>query len=409
MQRTFQLECHDFVRLSARSRFSSFIRPLLLLGAFAFGCDGKPQAAKPPPTDVEIVAVQQADVPVYGRWVGTLVGYVNADIRGQVTGYLLSQDYQEGEFVHKRDLLFQIDPRPFKAALDQAKGRLGQAKAQLGKTDLDVKRYTPLAANGAVSKEDLDNAVQANLSAQADVEAAEAAVELAQVNLDFTRVVSPIDGIAGLVNAQVGDLVGPAGPLLTTVSTVDPIKAIFTVSEQEYINFRHEHPGAQREAALRKLKLELILADGSTYPQTGKWGATQREVGIETGALQIQGIFPNPDNFLRPGQFARVQTQLSMRKGALVVPQRAVAQVQGADQVDVVDSQNKVHVVPVEVGERIGLNCVIEKGLKPNDRVVVEGVQKVREGMEVNPRLAQVTEASTKPATTKPATMEQKE
>jgi membrane fusion protein (multidrug efflux system) len=207
----------------------------------------------------------------------------------------------------------------------------------------------------------------------------------------------------------VGDLVGPAGPLLTTVSTVDPIKAIFTVSEQEYIHFHEQHPGAQREEALRKLKLELILADGSTYPEIGKWGATQREVGIETGALQVQGIFPNPGNFLRPGQFARVQAQLSVRKGALLVPQRAVAQVQGADQVDVVDSQNKVHVVPVQLGERTGLNIVIEKGLKPNDRVVVEGVQKVREGMEVNPHQAQVTEASTKPATTNPAIGEQKE
>src|SRR5258708_6072526 len=203
MERTFIQQCDDFVRLSTRSRFSSFIPPLLLLGAIAIGCDGKQQATKAPPPDVEIVAVQQADVPVYGRWVGTLVGYVNADIRGQVTGYLLSQDYREGDLVHKGDLLFQIDPRPFKAALDEAKGRRGQAKAQMGKTQLDVNRYTPLAAHGAVSKEDLDNAVQANLSAQADVEAAEAAVELAQVNLDFTRVVSPIDGIAGPVNAQV--------------------------------------------------------------------------------------------------------------------------------------------------------------------------------------------------------------
>jgi membrane fusion protein (multidrug efflux system) len=409
MERIFKPERHAFARLSTRSRFSSFIPKLLLLGVFTFGCDGKKQAAKPPPTDVEVIAVQQADVPVYGRWVGTLVGYVNADIRGQVTGYLLSQDYREGDLVHKGDLLFQIDPRPFKAALDQAKGRLGQAKAQLGKTQLDVNRYTPLAAHGAVSKEDLDNAVQANLSAKADVEAADAAVELAQVNLDFTRVISPIDGIAGLVQAQVGDLVGPAGPLLTTVSTVDPIKAIFTVSEQEYIHFHEQHPGAQREEALRKLKLELILADGSTYPQIGKWGATQREVGIETGALQVQGIFPNPGNFLRPGQFARVQTQLSVRKDALLVPQRAIGQVQGADEVDVVDIQNKVHVVPVQVGERTGLNVVIEKGLKLGDRVVVEGVQKVREGMEVNPHQAQVTEASTKPATTNPGIVEQKE
>jgi membrane fusion protein (multidrug efflux system) len=388
----------DFGQATARSRFSSLIRPFLLLGAFAIGCDRNQQAAKPPP-DVEVLAVQQADVPVYGRWVGTLVGYVNADIRAQVTGYLVLQDYQEGEFVKTGHRLFQIDPRPFKAALDQAKGKLGQAKAQQGKTQLDVNRYTPLAAKGAVSKEDLDNAVQANLSAKADVEAAEAAVELAQVNLDFTKVASPIDGIAGLVNAQVGDLVGPTGPLLTTVSTVDPIKVIFTVSEQQYINFHHQHPGAQREVALRKLRLELILADGSIYPEIGRWGATQREVGIDTGSLQVQGIFANPGNFLRPGQFARVQTQLSVRTGALLVPQRAVAQVQGAYQVYVVDSQHKVHVVPVEVGERTGLNWVIEKGLKLGDTVVVEGLQKVREGVEVNPRPAQATAPSTNPAT----------
>lgn len=391
-------ERNDPTQLSAPFGFSWFVSSLLLLGTVAIGCNGKQQAAKSPPPDVEVAPVEQADVPIYGRWVGTLVGYVNADIRAQVSGYLLSQDYQEGKFVQKGALLFQIDPRPFKAALDQAKGKLGQAKAQLGKTQLDVKRYTPLAANGAVSKEDLDNAVQANLAAQADVEAAEAAVEQAQVNFDFTRVVSPIDGIAGLVNAQVGDLVGPTGPLLTTVSTINPIKVIYTVSEQEYIGFRREHPGAQREEALEKLQLQLILADGSVYPQTGRWAATQREVGIETGSLQVQGLFPNPGNFLRPGQFARVQAQMSMRKGALLVPQRAVGQVQGGYQVDVVDGQNKVHVMPVDVGERVGLNWVIEKGLKLGDRVIVEGLQKVREGTEVNPRPAEVTAASTKPA-----------
>ena len=399
MERTLNRERYDSVQLPARCRFSWFIRPLLLLGALTSGCDDKQQAAAPPPPDVDVVAVQQADVPVYGRWVGTLVGYVNADIRGQVVGYLLSQDYQEGSFVHKGDLLFQIDPRPFKAALDQAKGKLGQTKAQLGKTQLDVKRYTPLAANGAISKEDLDNAVQANLAAQADVEAAEAAVEQAQINLDFTRVVSPIDGIAGLVNAQVGDLVGPSGPLLTVVSTVDPIKAIYTVSDQEYIGFRHDHPDPVELAQARaNMKLELVLADGSIYPLAGKWGATQREVGIETGSLQIEGLFPNPGNFLRPGQFARVQAQMSVHKGALLVPQRAVAQTQGSDQVEVVDDQNKGHIVPVQAGETVGLNRVIEKGLKPGDSVVVEGLQKVREGTEVNPGPGKITEAATKPA-----------
>jgi len=403
MERRFNQGSYDLVGLPRRSLFSWFIPPLLLVGAFASGCDDKPQAAAPPPPDVDVVAVQQADVPVYGRWVGTLVGYVNADIRGQVVGYLLSQDYQEGSFVHKGDLLFQIDPRPFKAALDQAKGKLGQTKAQLGKTQLDVRRYTPLAANGAISKEDLDNAVQANLAAQADVEAAEAAVEQAQINLDFTRVVSPIDGIAGLVNAQVGDLVGPSGPLLTAVSTVDPIKAIFTVSDQEYIAFRRDHPDpAELAEARANLKLQLVLADGSIYPLPGKWGATQREVGIETGSLQIEGLFPNPGNFLRPGQFARVRGQLSVRKNALLVPQRAVAQVQGADQVDVVDGQNKVHIVPVEVGDVVGLNWVIEKGLKPGDRVIVEGLQKVHEAMVVNPRPVPAAGASTKPAAVGP-------
>jgi RND family efflux transporter MFP subunit len=351
--------------------------------------------------DVEVVPVAQKDVPIYGEWIGTLDGLVNADVRAQVTGYLQRQVYQEGSFVRKGQLLFQIDPRPFQAALDQAEGQLAQAKAALanavavqGRTDLDVKRYTPLAQEQAASQQDLDNAVQNNLAAIATVETAkaqiktsEAAVETARINLEFTRLIAPIDGIAGQAQLQVGALVSPGSGPVTAVSTVEPIKVYFTVGEAQYLAWRGRFPTeTSRAAADKTLGLQLILADGSTYGHEGKFFFADRQVNVGTGAIRIAGLFPNPGNILRPGGYAKVRAVINQQRGALLVPQRAVSEVQGAYQVAVVDADNKVNIRTVTVGDRVGGMWVIGSGLNPGERVVAEGVQKVRSGVKVNPK-----------------------
>jgi RND family efflux transporter MFP subunit len=369
---------------------------------FAASCSknmsGTPQGNPP---DVEVVQVQQQDVPIYGEWIGTLDGLVNADVRAQVTGYLLRQGYQEGAFVKKGQLLFEIDPRPFQAALDQAAGQLAQAKALLanaqavqGRTQLDVERYTPLAKEQAASQQDLDNAVQNNLAAKATVATAEAqiktdeaAVETARINLDFTRLVAPIDGIAGQAQLQVGALVTLSSGPVTSVSTVDPIKVYFTVSEPQYLAWRKRFPTeATRQAADKNLRLELILADGSTYPREGSFYFADRQVDVGTGAIRIAGLFPNPANILRPGGYGKVRAVIRQQQGALLVPQRAVSELQGGYQVAVVDADNKVNIRTVTVGDRIGTQWVIADGLKPGEKVVAEGVQKVRPGAQVNPK-----------------------
>ncbi len=351
--------------------------------------------------DVEVVQVEQKDVPIFSEWIGTLDGLVNADVRAQVTGYLLRQGYQEGAFVNKGQLLFEIDPRPFQAVLDQAEGQLAQAKAQLAnaeavqrRTELDVNRYTPLAKEEAASQQDLDNAVQNNLAAkatvataQAQIQTAQAAVETAQINLDFTRLIAPIDGIAGQAQLQVGALVNPSSGPVTSVSTVDPIKVYFTVSEQEYLAWRKRFPtDATREAADKNLHLELILADGSIYPHEGTFYFADRQVDPNTGAIRLAGLFPNPGNILRPGGYGRIRTATRTQQGALLVPQRAVSELQGGYQVAVVDGENKVSIQTVQVGDRVGSEWIIADGLKPGERVVAEGVQKVRPGMQVNPK-----------------------
>jgi RND family efflux transporter MFP subunit len=358
--------------------------------------------AKPDsPLDVEVVQVEQKDVPIFGEWIGTLDGFTNADVRAQVTGYLLKQGYQEGAFVRKGQLLFEIDPRPFQAALDQAQGQLAQAKAQLandvavqGRTQLDVEKYEPLAKEQAASQQDLDNAVQNNLAAKATVQTAEAqiktaeaAVETARINLEFTRLVAPIDGIAGQAQLQVGALVNQGSGPVTSVSTVDPIKVFFTVGEPQYLAWRQRFPteGAQ-QTAIENLRLELILADGSTYVHPGKYFFADRQVNESTGAIRIAGLFPNPGNILRPGGYGKVRAVVRIQQGALLVPQRAVSELQGGYQVATVDSDNKVNIQPVKVGDRIGNQWVIAEGLKPGERVVAEGVQKVRPGLQVNPR-----------------------
>lgn len=365
-----------------RSGLLLFVAAVLI---FFAGCKPKSGAAPPPPL-VEVVSVTQADVPIYHEWIGSLDGLVNAQIRAQVTGYLMAQNYREGDPIKKGELLFEIDPRPFQAALDQAKGLLAQAEARRGKTELDVQRFAPLVKLKAVSQEEYDDAVQADLEAKAAVVSAKAQVEQAQLNLDFTRITSPIDGFAGIAKAQIGDLVGPGTGELTTVSTIDPIKAYYNVTEQAYINFTRRFPTeGERYQQLQLLEIELILADGSVYPLQGRIYAPDRNIGLTTGALRLEARFPNPNYALRPGQFVRVRVKFDLKHDALLVPQRAVSELQGSFQVSVVDADNKVHVQPVRVGERSGSQWIIEEGLRAGQRVVVEGLQKVREGTSVTP------------------------
>lgn len=363
--------------------------------------------------DVEVAQAEARDVPIVREWIGTLDGRVNAEIRAQVSGYLLRQTYREGSFVRKGQLLFEIDPRPFQAALDQAKGMLAQAegnlqqangnlaqsKARLGKAELDVKRYTPLVKTKAISQEEMDNAAQSDIEMRAGVEASEAAIEAAKASiaaakasvedaalkLGFTRIASPIDGIAGLATVQVGDLVSPTSGVLTMVSTVDPIKAYFTVSEQEYLQSHREiESGGSGGGWVNKF--ELVLADGSVYPRKGAFFMADRQVDVGTGSLRFAALFPNPGNVLRPGQYGRVRATLGVRKGAVLVPQRAVSELQGSYQVAVVDASNKVAMRNVRVGERIGTSWIVQDGVQAGERVVVEGLLKIRNGVVVNPK-----------------------
>jgi RND family efflux transporter MFP subunit len=359
------------------------------------------QGAQQNAADVEVVQVAKEDIPIYSEWIGTFDGLVNADVRAQVTGYLLKQGYQEGSFVKAGQLLFEIDPRPFQAALDQANGQLAQAQAALAnakavqrRTELDVERYKPLAEQQAASQQDLDNSVQNNLAAIATIETAkaqiktyEAAVETAKINLDFTRLIAPIDGIAGQAQLQVGALVTPGSGIVTSVSTVNPIKVYFTVGEPQYLAWRKRFPTeSSRAEADKGLKLQLILADGSTYPEPGKFYFADRQVNESTGSIRIAGLFPNPNNVLRPGGYAKVRAVIRTQPGALLVPQRAVSELQGGYQVAVVDAGNKVDVRTVAVGDRVDNRWIITSGLNAGDRVVVEGVQRMRTGAHVNPK-----------------------
>jgi len=394
------------------------IWPTIVIGVVLLvngGC-GKSEPSQARPPEVEVVRVEQKDVPIWKEWIGILDGLWNAQIRPQVTGYLLRQTYTDGAFVKKDQLMFEIDPRTFQAALDQAKGQLANAESQVAtaqanqvKAQNDVNRFTPLAKEQAIPQQDLDTAIQVNLAAKAQVDAAKAQVEAAkaqvataQLNLGWTKVVSLIDGVAGIAQAQLGDLVTPS-TLLTTVSTVDPIKIYFPVSEREYLDYVKEHPEAtttnQPGQEKRQLTLQMILANGLVYPHPGQTTLADRQVDVKTGTLRIQGLFPNPGNVLRPGQYARVRTIIATRRGALLVPQKAVSELQGNYQVAVVGSDNKVQIRPVKVGERAGTDWIIEQGLKPGERVVAEGVQKVRGGLTVNPKpLTTTAEAQPAPA-----------
>jgi membrane fusion protein (multidrug efflux system) len=344
------------------------------------GCQSPNAAAPQPPADVEVAAVVQKDVPIYGEWVATLDGYVNAQIQPQVTGYIVQQSYKEGSFVRKGQILFQIDPRPFQAVLDQAKAQLAQSQAQLGKTQLDVDRDTPLAKERAIAQSQLDNDIQANLAARAAVKSAEAQVEQAELNLEFTHVTSLVDGIAGIAQVQIGNLVNPTA-ILTSVSQVNPIKAYFPISEQEYMHYADRiNSHNQQEVPSDAPPFDLLLADGSIYPHKGTLLLTDRQVDVTTGSIRLVCAFPNPKNILRPGQFGRIRAAGEVRSGALLVPQRSVTELQGSYQVAVVGNDNMVSIRPVKVGERVDALWVLESGVKPGELVIVEGLQKVRDG-----------------------------
>jgi len=406
----------------AKTIAATLVAGAALLSSVA--CTSKTTAASgaPPLQDVEIAVVQQKDIPIERTWIGTLDGMVNAAVKAQVSGNLLTQNYAEGSFVHKGQLLFEIDPRPLQAATDQAEGQLAQAKAQLlqaqsgllqaraqlksseanqHKAQLDEDRYIPLAQQQAITRQDMDNALQNNESqkaqvaaaqaqvetAQAQIEAAKAAVtaaaaavETAKVNLGFTKLVSPIDGVVGAATTQVGNLVSPSSSAVTTVSTLDPIKATFTASEQEYLSL------TRRDSGMSNLQLELILSDGTVHPYKGRFSFADRQVNPSTGAIQLTGLFPNPGNKLRPGQYAKVHTSVGTHAGALTVPQRAVNEIQGNYSVAVVDPNNAIRFAVVKVGDRLGSDWVVEDGLKPGERVVTDGLFKIGPGMHVNPK-----------------------
>lgn len=365
----------------------------LFLGAVAIqiassGCSQPQAASRPSPPVVEVATVIQKNVPLYGNWIATLQGYVNAQIQPHVTGYLIKQDYREGSFVRKDSVLFEIDPRPFQAVVDQAKAQLAQAQAQLGNAALNVKRDIPEAKAHAIPQSQLDNDTQAKLAANASVEAARAALEQAQLNLGYTKVRSLVRGIAGIAQIQVGNLVTPS-TVLTAVSQVNPIKAYFPISGIEYLEIADRvNPGTINLLSSRnRIPLQLMLSNGKTYRYKGRILFADRQADVQTGTIQIVGAFPNPRSILRPGQTGRVSTITEFMEGALLVPQRAVSQLQGGYEVAVVGPDNKVSIRPVQVGPQVGTLWVITQGLNPGERVVAEGTEKMRPGIKVTPEL----------------------
>ncbi|MBW8875470.1 MAG: efflux RND transporter periplasmic adaptor subunit [Acidobacteria bacterium] len=353
----------------------------------AAGCAGKKDtpAPPPPPAAVVVAPVVQRDVPVYKEWIGTTDGNVNAEIRPKVDGYLLRRVYTEGSFVRQGQLLFEIDPRQSQAQLQQVQADLEQAKAQLAKAHQDVVRFQPLVAQKAISQQELDNALSAERAAKAAADAREAAVHQARLTSGWARVTSPIGGIAGIAQQQVGNLVSPT-TVLTTVSQVDPIRVLYPLSEQEYLHLQER---LQKEPAVaREDNLELVLADGSVFPHKGRVLFEGRQVDVKTGTISTVALFPNPGNLLRPGQYAKVRGVTELKKGAILVPQRAVNELQGGYQVAVVGSDDKAEIRTVQAGERVGKLWVIDSGLQPGDRVVVEGFTRVKSGVKVNPKEA---------------------
>jgi RND family efflux transporter MFP subunit len=349
----------------------------------ACGQKNSPPAAAP---QVQVAPVVQKDVSIYSEWVATLDGYVNAQIQPQVSGYLIRQDYREGSFVHKDDVLFEIDPRPFQAVLDQAKAQLAQAEAQLGNATLNVNRDIPEAEANAIARSQLEGDTQTQLAAKATVAAGHAAVEQAALNLSFTKVRSLISGIAGIAQVQVGNLVTPS-TVLTGVSQVDPIKTYFPIGGEDYLRIAGKiHPETVNLLSSdAPIPLQLILPNGSTYAQRGSILFADRQVDQQTGTIRIAGAFANPGNILRPGQYAKVRAVTQILKGALLIPQRSVSQLQGSAQVAVVGKDNKIAIRSVQTGERIDTMWVITNGLTAGERVVAEGAQKVKDGSTVTP------------------------
>jgi len=370
-------------RLEKWPTYLAVIAPIILSLGLA-GCGSGHAAIKLPDTEVVVARPLQQNVPIKSEWVATLDGYVNAEIRPQVSGYIIRQNYREGAVVLKGQVLFEIDPRPFQAALDRAKGELAQAEAQLSKSTIDVDRDTPLEAQKAVPKEKLDNEIQAKRAAEATVATAKAAVERAQLDLGWTKVTSLIDGVAGIAEVQMGNLVGPPSRL-TSVSQVDPIKVYFPVSEQEYLRAKNVSANGQ-PLNLFESAPELILADGTVYPHKGRILWTDRQVDTNTGTIRLVAAFPNPGNVLRPGQYGRVRIQTSFKKGVLLVPQSAVKEIQGGYQVALVGADNKTTIRPVKAGAKTETMWVIDEGLTSDDQVVVEGVAKVKDGTLVVPK-----------------------
>jgi RND family efflux transporter MFP subunit len=370
------------------SWISSWTRRALFCALVVVQCAGcaqkKPPAGSGP--QVQVARVVQKDVSVYSEWVATLDGYVNAQIQPHVSGYLIRQDYQEGSFVHKDDVLFEIDPRPFQAVLDQANAQLAQAEAQLDNATLNVKRDIPEAEANAIPRSQLENDTQVQMATKAAVAAARAAVEQAALNLSFTKVRSLISGIAGIAQVQVGNLVTPSA-VLTGVSQVDPIKTYFPISAEEYLRIADKiQPGTVNLlSSAAPIPLQLILSNGSTYARSGSILFADRQVDQQTGTIRIAGAFANPGNILRPGQYAKVRAATQVLKGALLIPQRAVSQLQGSAQVAVVGPDNKITIRAVNTGERVDSMWVITSGLMAGDRVVAEGVQKVKDGSTITP------------------------
>src|SRR6202163_3177632 len=357
---------------------------LLIFASLPLGCSRKAAPAGPVAPEVLVTTVTPKDVPRVLERVATLDGFINANINAQVQGYIISRDYQEGSVVKKGDLLFQIDPRPFEAALAQAKGTLAKDQANQVKADADEKRAIDLFNKKVISDQERDTAIAAAGSSRANVEADQAAVKQSELNLEYARVTAPIDGVAGFANNQVGDLVGPTTGPLTTVSQIDPIKAIVTAGEGPLTDFVSRHPDAtERDTYIKSLDFQLLLGNGGVYPQKGTFYALDRNLDTKTGSIRYYVTFPNPGNILRPGQFGKVRFVADMKKGAMVVPQEAVAELQGSFQVAVVDQNNKVSIHPVKMGERIGALWEVIEGLKPGDKVVVQGLQKAREGSTV--------------------------
>jgi RND family efflux transporter MFP subunit len=374
------------------------------------GCAKKTvQTEAPPPPEVLVTQVVKADVPIVSAWVGTLEGSENADIRARVTGYLQKRDYQEGSYVKAGDLLFEIDPRPFEAALAEAKSQLVQAQALQLATQADFERAQELFNKKVISVQEYQNKTQLNEANVAKVGALQAAVDTAQLNLGFTKISAPVDGIAGIAKAQIGDLVGPGGSAttLTTVSAIDPIRLYFPLSEKDY----KQHANAlqammQRPYAERPEAIEMVFADGTVYPRKGKFSFVDRQVDPTTGTILIAANFPNPDHTLRPGQFAKARAVIEKIDGALLVPERALLELQGSYQIGVLGEDNKAEIRPIKIGPRFKRQVVVTEGLKEGEKVIVEGVQKVKPGMAVSAKPYEEPKADTAGSHTarKPAT-----